>query len=60
MKNVQPLRFIGFFSLDAFNMFYPQYLVKSGLTNLQSSVALSAMGLAGTIGRGSIGIVTDR
>ena len=53
-------RLIGFFPLDAFYMFYPQYLITNGLTELDASVALSVMGLAGTLGRGLIGIVTDR
>ena len=54
------LRFIGFFPLEAFNMFYPSFLVANNLTGFESSIALSVMGLAGTVSRGLIGIVTDR
>ena len=53
-------RFIGFFPLGSFYVFLPQYLITNGLAELDASVAISLMGLAGAVGWGLIGIVTDR
>ena len=53
-------RFVGFFPLGSFYVFLPQYLITNGLAELDASVAISLMGLAGAVGWGLIGIVTDR
>ena len=54
-------RLFGYLSLDAFEIFYPQYLTKEkGFSSLQASGALSTLGLFSALGQIGSGLASDK